>query len=183
VKSLWLGVFGLLVVVFAGTFALAAYATVHDENKVPPEVEARQAECKKLARHLLEIAPERGGRSIDELASKVPIEDIEQCGAAYPEVVACMEQASNMEAVRACIPLAIECDGQETNFQATSPVYEVGGDCGTVTIKGTHAFVVVHGPKRVNILGDGNRVLITARKDGVAPVVQDHGTGNAVTKQ
>ncbi len=159
-KSLWVIVFGLLVAVFAAVFVIAVYATVHDENKQSPEVAARQAECRKLARHVIEISPQRGQRSPDDVLAKVPIEDIEQCGAAYPEVVACMEKASDVAGVRDCIPQHIDCKGPETTVEGKRPIYEVAGDCKKLVIKTTNAFIVVKSPKEAVIqdTGSGNRI-------------------------
>ena len=86
--------FALCALVMVGLFAIGIYSTMSWEDEDPPKVAARKAECRKLERHLFEISPDSAGRNIDELVAKVPIEDIEQCGAAYPESVACMQAAA-----------------------------------------------------------------------------------------
>lgn len=159
-KSLWIILFGLLCAVFVGVFATAIYATLHDDNKQSPELAARQVECRNLARHVIEISPQRGQRSVEELLAKVPVEDIEQCGAAYPEVVSCMEKASDVAGVRACVPKHVDCTGPETVVEGTQPIYEVSGDCRKLVIKTTNAFIVVKSSREPTIqdTGSGNRV-------------------------
>jgi len=160
VKSLWIIVFGLLVALFAAVFAIATYATLNDENKVAPDVAARQAECRNLARHVIEISPQRGQRSVDEVLANIPVEDIEQCGAAYPEVIACMQKAPDVAGVRDCVPKHIDCKGPETVVEGKQPIYEVTGNCKKLVIKTTNAFIVVKSPGEPAIqdLGSGNRV-------------------------
>jgi hypothetical protein len=81
----------------------------------PPEVAQRKAECKRLEAHILQITPESRGeldrlseperqKRLDQLVAKVSIEDIQQCAAADPTVIACMQKAPDVAAVRACIP-------------------------------------------------------------------------------
>jgi hypothetical protein len=80
-----------------------------------PDVARRKAECKRLEAHIFRISPETRGRLaglseaeqqklIDQLVAGVPIEDIEQCAAAEPKAVACMQAAPDIAAIRACIP-------------------------------------------------------------------------------
>ena len=80
-----------------------------------PDVARRKAECKRLEDHIFRISPETRSRLaglppaeqqkvIDQLVAGVPIEDIEQCAAAEPKVVTCMQAATDIAAVRACIP-------------------------------------------------------------------------------
>jgi hypothetical protein len=155
VKGIWVVVFGLLVAIFAAVFAIAIYATVHDENKQAADVAARQAECKKLVQHVIEISPQHAHQTVD-----VPIEDIEQCGAAYPEVVACMEKAPDVAGVKACIPQHVDCKGPETVVEGAHAIFEVTGDCKKLVLKTSNAFVIVKSPQE--------------------PTVQDTGTGNRV---
>jgi hypothetical protein len=79
----------------------------------PPEVAQRKQACKVLHEHLFRISPQSGLAGLSEaeqqkklaqLQAGVPIEDIEQCAAADPKVVACMQQAADVAAVKACIP-------------------------------------------------------------------------------
>jgi len=83
--------------------------------KDTPEIAQRKAACKRLDEHIFRISPQSrsrlDGRSeaeqqhqIDQLVAKVPIEDVEQCAAAEPAVIACMQNAADIAAVRACIP-------------------------------------------------------------------------------
>ena len=159
-KSLWRIVFGLLCALFAGVFAIAIYATLHENNKQSPEVAARQAECRNLVRHVIEISPQRGQRSVDEMLAKVPVEDIEQCGAAYPEVISCMEKTPDVAGVRDCIPQHVDCKGPETVVEGKRPIYEVTGDCKKIVVKTSNAFIVVKSPREPAIqdTGSGNRV-------------------------
>jgi cytochrome c556 len=81
----------------------------------PPEVAQRKTECKRLEAHILRISPESRGeldglsgpeqqKRLEQLVAKVPFEDIQQCAAAEPAVIACMQKAPDVAAVRACIP-------------------------------------------------------------------------------
>jgi hypothetical protein len=82
-----------------------------------PEVVQRKAACRQLNEHLFRISPESRAsiagvpeadqrKRIDQLMAKVAVEDIEQCAAADPKVVACMQAAADIAAVRGCIPPA-----------------------------------------------------------------------------
>ncbi len=77
------------------------------------EVDAPQ--CKQLLAHIYKISPETKAKlegkaeadvdaTVDKLVAALPPEDIAQCAAADPKVVACMQQAADIPAVRACIP-------------------------------------------------------------------------------
>jgi hypothetical protein len=174
--------FGVFVLVLAALMTLAVSATWSYEDKDPPDVAARKAECRKLSRHLIEISPESKGKSIDELVAKVPIEDIELCGAAYPESVACMQAAPDPAAVKPCIPVPVDCDGKDAEVAGTSPVYEVTGECKTVRVKTTHARVVFKTvPAKVEITGSDNKVELAPPGDKPAPQVSDQGARNTVT--
>jgi len=92
-----------VVIVFATVFGACAPGA----NNTP--------ECKRLQEHIFRISPESRSRleglseveqqnQIDQLVAKVPVEDIEQCTAAEPAVIACMQKAADIAAVRACIP-------------------------------------------------------------------------------
>lgn len=84
-----------------------------------PEKAARKAECRKLTEHIFQITPE-SKRELDglddaarrtrlgELIARVPIEDIEQCAGADPQVIACMQKAPDQAALRTCIPPATQ---------------------------------------------------------------------------
>jgi hypothetical protein len=99
-------------IVVAFTIALGACGTGGID---PPEVAQRKAECRRLEAHILRISPESRGeldglpeaeqqKRLDALVAKVPIEDIQQCAAAEPAVIACMQKASDVAAIRACVP-------------------------------------------------------------------------------
>lgn len=159
-KSLWVIVFGLLVLVFAGVFAVATYATLNDKNVDAPEVAARKADCKTLLRHIIEISPQRGSRSTDEVLAEIPVEDIEQCGAAYPEVVACMKKAADVAGVRSCVPKHVECKGPETVIEGDHPIFEITGDCKKLVVRSPDATLLIrslHEPV-IEGAGPGNHV-------------------------
>jgi hypothetical protein len=116
--------------------ALAAVAPVLvftaacDEEVDRPETAQRQAMCRQLVEHILQITPRPGSdrpetdpARIKELAARVPIEDIDQCTAIkdpvppgappppegqVPKVIACMQAAGDVAALRACIPAQAE---------------------------------------------------------------------------
>jgi hypothetical protein len=80
-----------------------------------PEVAHRKAECHRLEEHIFRISPESRGRlqglpeaeqqkAIEQLVATVPVEDIEQCAAAAPAVITCMQAAPDIAALRACVP-------------------------------------------------------------------------------
>lgn len=112
IANAWMAA-GLLVLGLAGC----------EDAKDTPEKAARKVECRKLNEHIFQITPEskalldeaaRTGAAaagddarrakLGELVAGVPIEDIEQCAAADPKVIACMQQAPDQAALRACIP-------------------------------------------------------------------------------
>jgi hypothetical protein len=94
------------------------------------ETAQRQATCRQLIEHILQITPRPGSdrpetdpARIKQLAARVPIEDIEQCAAVKdavkqgepappeggtPKVIACMQAATDVAALRACIPAQAE---------------------------------------------------------------------------
>jgi len=77
------------------------------------ELAGRKAECRRLEEHLFQVSPQSQltglsasdqHKRLDQLMAGVPVEDIAQCAAADPVVVACMQKAADVAAVRACIP-------------------------------------------------------------------------------
>lgn len=98
-------------------FALAmviVLAAGCEEKQDSPEVAQRKADCRRLEAHIFQITPQAQGglaglpevdpRRVEQLVAKLPVEDIEQCAAARPEVIACMQAAADVAALRACIP-------------------------------------------------------------------------------
>jgi len=90
-------------------------AACESEPVDSPDVARRKATCKQLNEHIFRITPQSrdqlAGRSaadqrkiLDQLMAKVPIEDIEQCAAAEPTVIACMQAAPDIASVKSCIP-------------------------------------------------------------------------------
>ena len=90
----------------------------------------RTATCRQLIEHILQITPRPGSdrpetdpARVKEIAAKIPIEDIEQCAAVKdpvkkgepappegqtPKVIACMQAATDVAALRTCIPAQAE---------------------------------------------------------------------------
>jgi hypothetical protein len=92
--------------------------------------------------------------------AKIPVEDIEQCGAAYPEVVACMKQAHDVAGVRGCIPQHIECKGPETIVEGDHPIFEITGDCKKIVLRTSNATLLIrslHEPV-IEGAGPGNHI-------------------------
>ena len=100
----------LLALVFV-VFASACGADKPD----PPEQAARKAGCRELQEHLFRISPQGHARlegktgpeqakEIERFLADVPVEDIAQCATADAKVIACMQAASDVAAVRACVP-------------------------------------------------------------------------------
>jgi hypothetical protein len=181
--------------------AVLALGACDDSEKDKPDVAARKAECKKLERHLYEISPETPkDANLDALVAKVPVEDIEQCAAAHPEAVACMQTAADYKAVRNCIPAGVECDGDKTEVKGERPIYEVGGKCKTVVIATTKAYVFAKGgaeafeiagndntltlgpAKTISITGTGNKLTWSPADDQPDPTITTAGANNTVVK-
>ena len=170
-KALAWPVFGILVLVFAGMFATGVYATLHDEDKDAAEVAARKAECRKVIEHVISLTP-------DHPEVKTPIEDVEQCGAAYPEAVACMGAAKDLAAVHDCIPVSVECKGKDTDVTGKAPVLEVVGDCENVRVTVSNTRVVIKAGKTVEVTGNGDKIDL--KVENAKPTVADKGTGNTI---
>jgi hypothetical protein len=90
----------------------------------------RTVTCRQLIEHILQITPRPGSdrpetdpARIKEIAAKIPIEDIEQCAAVKdpvkkgepappegqtPKAIACMQAATDVAALRKCIPAQAE---------------------------------------------------------------------------
>jgi hypothetical protein len=171
VKALGWPVFGILALLFTGMFATGVYATLHDEDKDPPDVAARKAECRKVIDHIIALTP-------DHAEVKTPIEDVEQCGAAYPESVACMGAAKDVAAVHECLPAAIECKGKDTEVTGKAPVLEVVGECDALRVTVSNSHVVIKAGKTVEVTGNGNKIDL--KIEGAKPAVADKGTGNTI---
>ena len=171
----WLA-FTLLVALFTATIATAIYATVNDEEKDPPDVAARKAECRKVIDHLIAMTP-------DHPEVKTPIEDVELCGAAYPESVACMASAKDVAAVKACIPQQLEADNNDVEVKGDHPVFEVSGKGKTVKIAASHARVIIKAEvASVEVSGSDNKIELKPPEGKPAPQVTDHGAGNTIKK-
>jgi hypothetical protein len=104
--------FTALVAAFVAVMTFAGYATWINADKDPPDAATRKAECRELAVHFVAISDQSHG-SPEEIAAKLPIEDIEQCAAAdkdkqgnnrKPEVLACARDATSVDALKKCLP-------------------------------------------------------------------------------
>lgn len=100
-----------------------------DDAGKPESAQPRSA-CRQLIEHVLQITPRPGSdrpetdpARIQQLAARIPIEDIEQCEAVKdpvkpgepapaegqtPRVIACMQAATDVAALRRCIPAQAE---------------------------------------------------------------------------
>jgi len=112
-----------------------AFTAACDEEADKPETAQHTAAqhkvtCRQLLEHILQITPRPGSdrpetdpARIKELAARIPIEDIEQCAAVKdpvkpgepeppegqtPKVIACMQAATDVAALRKCIPAQAE---------------------------------------------------------------------------
>jgi hypothetical protein len=96
--------------------AVLVLAAGCEDEKDAPEAAQRKAECRQLEEHIISITPQPGAATaeadparIKALAARVPIEDIEQCAAVKDrKVIACMQAARDVAALRACIPAQSE---------------------------------------------------------------------------
>jgi hypothetical protein len=90
-------------------------AACGDEPTDSPEVVAKKAQCRALEAHIFRISSQRDARfdNLDDasaqklaesMADKLAPEDIDQCVAAEPDIVACMTLAPDVRHVRECIP-------------------------------------------------------------------------------
>jgi hypothetical protein len=92
--------------------ALVPLAAGCEDQKDTPDAAQRKAECRRLEDHIFRITPQPGAEHgqtdparLAALMAKVPAEDIEQCAAVQDrKVIACMQAAPDVAAVRACIP-------------------------------------------------------------------------------
>lgn len=103
-RSLGYAAFAVLALLLAAVFAIGIYATVTDEDHDTPDVVARKAECRKAIQRYFELSGTPADQ-VEAAMAKVPIEDVEQCGAAKPEAVACMLSATTVDAYHKCVPV------------------------------------------------------------------------------
>lgn len=109
---------------------IALLTAACEEERDSPAVARRKAECRQLLEHIVRITPQRGGEPpqtdparIRQLVAQLPVEDVEQCAAVQdpvkpgepappegqtPKVIACMQAAADVAALRACIPARVE---------------------------------------------------------------------------
>lgn len=113
---------------------LAVTAACDDEadrpEAVQPAAAQHKATCRQLMEHILHITPRPGSdrpetdpARIQELAARIPVEDIEQCAAVKdpvkqgepappegqtPRVITCMQAATDVAALHRCIPAQAE---------------------------------------------------------------------------
>lgn len=126
-----------LALLVAPVLAFTAACDEAADRPETPQLEAAQrkatqlkATCRQLIEHILQITPRPGSdrpetdpARIKEIAAKIPIEDIEQCAAVKdpvkkgepeppegqtPRVIACMQAATDVAALRTCIPAQTE---------------------------------------------------------------------------
>lgn len=197
-RAIGFAAFGLLILALVGIFAISIYATLHDVAKDTPAVAARKAECKHLLAHVFQVSPEAAGGSVSDLVEGVPVEDIEQCGAARPEVTACMAKATTIDALHACVPVTIECNGDTTRLtDGARPIYELAGECKKVEIAASHVLVLgnavdvlvvtgsddaieIDSPRSIKASGARNHITWKTGPDRIAPTVDDLGTHNTL---
>ena len=86
-----------------------------DEEQDNPEATARKAECRQLMEHIVQITPRDGGppetdpARVKAIAARVSVEDIAQCATVKDQkVLVCMQAASDVRALLACIPAQSE---------------------------------------------------------------------------
>ncbi|HEX4455452.1 MAG TPA: hypothetical protein VH143_31550 [Kofleriaceae bacterium] len=103
-------------------------AACGDEPIDTPEVVAKKAQCHALEAHMFRIASQSAHqfdglddaaaqKLAESMAAKLPAEDIDQCTAAEPDIVACMTLAPDVRHVRECIPSddMLACMGKYTD--------------------------------------------------------------------
>lgn len=96
-----------------------------------PEVAAKKTQCRALEAHVFRISPQSAPRFAglaepdaqklaDSMVAQLAAEDIDECVAAEPEIVACMLTAPDVAAVKRCIPPAsvIACMQREQDHPA-----------------------------------------------------------------
>ena len=175
-RSVGYAAFAVLALVLAAIFAVGIYGTVTNEDQDTPEQAARKAECRKLARHNFELSGVPAAQ-LDEAVAKVPIEDIEQCGAALPESTACMVAATTIDALHACVPATIECKNGQAEVTGKHPVNEVVGECKTVKVTGSNIAVIAKAIDTLEIDGNDNSLRV-----GVTKTLNDKGQRNKITR-
>lgn len=94
---------------------VALLAACSDAPVDAPAVAAAKVECKKLEAHVFRISPQSAPKFAglseadatqlaDSMVAKLPAEDIDQCAAGEPEIIACMQTAPDVAAIKACVP-------------------------------------------------------------------------------
>ncbi len=175
-KSLAYVAFAVLSLLLTAIFAVGIYATITNEDQDTPEQAARKAECRRLARHNFELAGVPAAQ-LDEAVAKVPIEDIEQCGAGFPESVACMQAATSIEVLHACVPATIECVNGQGEVDGKHPVNEVVGECKIVKVTGSNISVIAKAIDTLEIDGSDNSIRVAVTK-----TLNDKGQRNKITR-
>jgi hypothetical protein len=112
----------------AAILLFLAFVACGDEPTDTPEIVAKKAQCRALEAHIFRIASQSAHqfdglddtaaqKVAESMADKLPAEDIDQCTAAEPDIVACMTLAPDVRHVRACIPSdeMLSCMGKYTD--------------------------------------------------------------------
>jgi hypothetical protein len=63
-----------------------------------------KAQCKDVLKHIVQISPQGAGTDAEQVVAALPIEDFQGCGAAEPEVRACMLVAPDIAGLKKCFP-------------------------------------------------------------------------------
>jgi len=172
--------FAILLVAVLGLFGIGAYATLTAEDVDSPAVAARKTRCKDVLAHIFELSPQskQSGKSTPELLDGVPVEDLEQCAAAYPQVIDCMDESVDLDALHACVPVTIECkkDDKTRVTESKRPIYELVGDCANVEIAANRVTVLGHAAGTVVITGSDSKIDIDAVKSITASGARNHVT-------
>lgn len=107
---------------------LVVLAACGDEAVDSAEVAAKKDQCRALEAHMFQISPQSADqfasldpaaakKLADEMAAKLPPEDINQCVAAETDIISCMQLAPDVAHVKHCVPSdeMLKCMGKFTD--------------------------------------------------------------------
>jgi len=93
---------------------LALAAACGSTETDTPEIAAKKAQCRALEAHVFRISPQAASQFAglteadaqklsDSMVAELPLEDIQECVAAAPQVVACIQTAPDVATIKTCI--------------------------------------------------------------------------------
>ena len=106
---------------------VALFGGCDDEETDKPEVKVLKAQCRDVLKHIVAVSPQTEGRDTQAIAAALPIEDVDGCVASEPEIRTCMMTASDIPAVRRCIPSNEVLACMQAAAKAKAAAYDKAG--------------------------------------------------------